>query len=165
MSGSLLWTWQRWLVKGLCGGDVEDVVTEAVLAYPTEDKTSRASTRGALLGPEQHSPREPVAFGGAGALHLRRVACRDGAEGYEAADQIPQRKDEDAHQERVSHGAAGRGHRVPGAGAIAPASRLAKSLRLTGPTHGRAEEDVPAEVANEQGGWSQKSGTSGRKFY
>ena len=39
----------------------------------------------------------------------------------------------------------------------------AKSLRLTGPTHGRAE-GVSAEVTNEQGGWSQKSKTAD-KFY
>ena len=146
-------------IRDYCDGDVE-TVTEAVLAYPT-DKTTRARGNNA---PAEHfwgrsTPLESQLL--SELVRFIRDALPAGMAQKETKlltrfhngklktltkkEMVTELQDAAESQgldrERFS----------------------AKSLRLTGPTHGRAE-GVSAEVTNEQGGWSQKSKTAD-KFY
>ena len=148
------------VVKGRCGGDV-DVVSEAVLAYPT-DKTSRS--RGANA-PAEHFWGRSTPLESQLLSELVRFICDALPAGMAQKDtKLLTRFHNGRLLKTLTKKEAVTELQDAAESQGLERSRFsAKSLRLTGPTHGRAE-NVPAEVTNEQGGWSQKSGTSGR-FY
>jgi hypothetical protein len=147
------------VVMGLCGGDV-DVVTEAVLTYPT-DKTTRS--RGANA-PADHFWGRSTTLESQLLSELVRFICDAMPAGMAKSETKLLTRFHNGKLKTVTKrelvtelkdAAESQG--------LDPSRFSAKSLRLAGPTHGAAE-GVPAEVTNEQGGWSQNSNTA-KMFY
>jgi hypothetical protein len=147
------------VVMSRCGGDI-DVVTEAILAYPT-DKTTRS--RGANA-PAEHFWGRSTPLESQLLSELVRFICDAMPAGMAQSETKLLTRFHNGRMKTLTKKELVTELQDAAESQGLERSRFsAKSLRLTGPTHGRAE-DVPAEVTNEQGGWSQKSGTSG-KFY
>ena len=147
------------VVRGMCGGDV-NVVTEAVIAYPT-DKTSRA--RGANA-PAEHFWGRSTPLESQLLSELVRFICDALPAGLAQKDTKLLTRFHNGKLKTITKKELVQELQDAAESKGLDRSRFsAKSLRLTGPTHGGAE-GVPAEVTNEQGGWSQTSGTAG-KFY
>ena len=147
------------VVRGLCGGDV-DVVTEAVIAYPT-DKTTRS--RGANA-PAEHFWGRSTPLESQLLSELVRFICDALPAGVAQKEtKLLTRFHNGRLKTLTKKELVKELQDAAESQGLEPTRFSAKSMRLTGPTHGGAE-GVPAEVTNEQGGWSQTSGTAG-KFY
>ena len=148
------------VVMGQCGGDV-DVVTEAVIAYPT-DKTTRS--RGANAPAEHFWGRSTPIESQLLSELLVRFICDALPAGMAQKETKLLTRFHNGKLKTITKKELVTELQDAAESKGLDRSRFsAKSLRLTGPTHGGAE-GVPAEVTNEQGGWSQTSGTAGR-FY